>query len=188
MKKLVNIQAITPVTGVPQIVRGTLKGVTMSVEDIFKCLCSRATVHEIIGDKLIRLDFDNYNKNNAEAVKPAVVPTAPPKPKPEKTVIKATSPTFNPPPESKPEHVTPPVETPEPDIIIQEIEPVVTEDATIEEPATVEEITTEDNAEEITGDEPTEDEAVDEPETTESIQPAHQNNNANVNRNKKKRH
>ncbi len=77
MIKLVNVKAIYPITGVPQIIRGTLNKVEMTTENIFKCLCGRAEVTEVIGDTLIPLDFTNYNKNNKPAVIPAVVPTTP---------------------------------------------------------------------------------------------------------------
>lgn len=77
MIKLVNVKAIYPITGVPQIIRGTLNKVEMTTENIFKCLCGRAEVTEVIGDTLIPLDFGNYNKNNKPAVIPAVVPTTP---------------------------------------------------------------------------------------------------------------
>ena len=65
MKKVVNVTAIHPISGVSQIVRGRLKNATMSTEDIFKCLCAKATVVEVLGDKLIPLNFDNYNKDNS---------------------------------------------------------------------------------------------------------------------------
>lgn len=77
MKKIVNVKAIMPVTGVKQIVRGSLTKVEMTTEDIYKCLCCRAKVDEVIGDNLIALNFDNYNKVNAPEQKVAVIPTAP---------------------------------------------------------------------------------------------------------------
>lgn len=79
MTKIVNVKAIYPITGVPQIIRGTLNKVEMSTENIFKCLCGRAEVTEVIGDKLVPLNFDNYNKNNKPATEPAVLPTEPKK-------------------------------------------------------------------------------------------------------------
>lgn len=75
MKKIVNVNAIYPITGVKQIVRGRLFKASMSTEDIFKCLCAKATVDEVIGDKTIRLNFDNYDKPNKIEEKPAVIPT-----------------------------------------------------------------------------------------------------------------
>lgn len=77
MKKVVNINAIHPISGVSQIVRGRLTNVLMSTEDIFKCLCAKATVTEVIGNTLIPLNFDNYNKNNKPTTDPVVIPTTP---------------------------------------------------------------------------------------------------------------
>ena len=77
MKKIVNVRAVYPISGVSKITRGTLTKVEMSTDDIYRCLCGRATVVEVIGDKLIPLNFDNYDKNNAPKEKIAVIPTAP---------------------------------------------------------------------------------------------------------------
>lgn len=77
MKKIVNVNAVHPIPGVRQIVRGRLDKAEMSTEDIFKCLCAKATVTEVVGDKLIPLNFDNYNKNNKPVDEPVAIPTTP---------------------------------------------------------------------------------------------------------------
>lgn len=74
MIKIVDVHAIYPVSGVTGFVRGRLNAAKMSTEDIFKCLCARATVIEHVGSKRIKLTLDNYNKvHTAEAAKATVI-------------------------------------------------------------------------------------------------------------------
>lgn len=78
MTKIVNVNAVYPINGVKQIVRGKLEKVPMATEDIFRCLCAKARVEEVIGNKTIPLDFNNYDKNNKPAeVAPIPVPSTP---------------------------------------------------------------------------------------------------------------
>lgn len=78
MKKFVDVQANYTVSGVTGFVRGRLNNVEMSTEDIFKCLCCRATVIENVGGRKIKLNLQNYNKNNAPETKPVAEPEAAP--------------------------------------------------------------------------------------------------------------
>lgn len=77
MNKIVDVNATYPVSGVPGFVRGRLVKVTMSTENIYKCLCCRAEVIEHVGDNRIKLTISNYNKDNtpkAKPVKPVDIP------------------------------------------------------------------------------------------------------------------
>lgn len=134
MKKIVNVKAIYPITGVEQIVRGSLNKAEMSTEDIFKCLCGRAEVTEVIGDTLIPLTFDNYNKNNKPTVVPAVIPTEP------KINIPASEPV-----KSEVKTVIEPVATKEttiPEKTVESDNATITENSTITESEVTEDDTT----------------------------------------------
>lgn len=173
MKKIVNINAVHPISGVAQIVRGRLTNVTMSTEDIFKCLCARASVTEVIGDTLVPLNFDNYNKNNKPNTEPIVIPTTPvvPTTTKETAVLKDY--------DKKNEDSTDEVAKEE---TTTEVADVTKDEDTVdetvaEETTEVEEATTEETAEDESKDEETtSDEAVE--ETTEtSTNYNHYNNN-----------
>ena len=78
MNKLVNLYSSVPITNlsIPRV--GNMRGITLSVEDIRICLQSHARVEEVIGNKVIPLGFDNYNKDNTpEEVVTTVVPATP---------------------------------------------------------------------------------------------------------------
>lgn len=121
MIKIVDVHAIYPVSGVTGFVRGRLNAAKMSTEDIFKCLCARATVIEHVGSKRIKLTLDNYNKvHTAEAAKATVIAAV--KEKTEEAITAAKE------------------ETPA---------PVVEETAKVEEPAQAEEPVVEVTSEEV---------------------------------------
>lgn len=72
MNKNCNIYARFPITcfSVPIVGHATLN---LTSEEIYKCLCARAKVYEILPNgKSINLDFSNYDKNNYEEPKPVV--------------------------------------------------------------------------------------------------------------------
>lgn len=65
MTKTVNIQATIPVRTLAYPICGVIKNIEMEVGDIFKCICGRAFVDEILSDgTLVRLGMENYNKDN----------------------------------------------------------------------------------------------------------------------------
>lgn len=71
MKKLVNIEAKSPVRTITPPLMGKHYRVELSYGEILKCICARAIVDEILPNgKLLRLDLANYNKvNYVEEVK-----------------------------------------------------------------------------------------------------------------------
>lgn len=79
MNKKVNVTARTPVI-VPSVavpLRGTVRNIVLSEQDIFKCITQKAIVDEILSNgSLVRLSLSNYNKVN-EVVKPEPVVVAP---------------------------------------------------------------------------------------------------------------
>lgn len=79
MNKIVDVNATYPVSGVPGFVRGRLVKVTMSTENIYKCLCCRAEVIEYVGNNRIKLTISNYNKDNTPKAKPITKPIDAPK-------------------------------------------------------------------------------------------------------------
>lgn len=125
MTKKVNIYTRMPITVLKFPISGNVLGITLEVEDICKCICSKAKVDEILEDgSIVRLDLANYNKDNS---KKKVVPKPAPKVVEEKKI------------EVKPiDEVEPVVEKePEPEkvkeeikeaVAIDEVEPVKTED------------------------------------------------------------
>lgn len=65
MNKIVNMVANIPVRSVKPMRYGSYVKDEMSVEDIFKCICGRAIVDEVLKDgTLVRLDLNNYNTDN----------------------------------------------------------------------------------------------------------------------------
>lgn len=75
MEKLVNISAKTPVRTLKVTIYGDIFGMNMSVGDIFKCICGRAIVDEILpnGEK-VRLNMSNYNTVNYTPVQTKKIP------------------------------------------------------------------------------------------------------------------
>lgn len=154
MVKIVNVVANYSVSGVKAngvpFVRGRLRGVKMTTEDIYKCLSARASVTEVVGDKRIRLTLTNYKQNFAAAT---VEETA--------TVVNEVIP-----------HTTQTIKA-EPEVTIPETTGSIPEPELPEETAeevqdaadTVEEVT-EDVADE-TVEEPADEEATTEPEVAE---------------------
>ena len=72
MNKNCNIYARFPITcfSVPIVGHATLN---LTSEEIYKCLCARAEVYEILPNgKSINLNFSNYDKDNCEELKPVV--------------------------------------------------------------------------------------------------------------------
>lgn len=167
MKKFVDVQANYTVSGVTGFVRGRLNNVEMSTEDIFKCLCCRATVIENVGGRKIKLTLQNYNKDNSPKAKTeAVAEDVPVRVEHVKEPEKAEE--------------TAPVETP---VVEEKQAEVITAAEAVAEPEATSE-TTEEKAEETA---PVEEDAtaetIETDESTEEI-PA----NVNVPRNKKHRH
>lgn len=77
MKK-VNVAARTPVivSSLPVPIRGTVRNIVLSEQDIFKCITQKAIVDEVLSNgSLVRLSLSNYNKVNEVVVKkePVVV-------------------------------------------------------------------------------------------------------------------
>lgn len=69
MIKNVNIKANIPVRSVRPMVYGNILNIQMDTGDIFKCICGRAIVDEILVDgSLIRLDLNNYDKDNSTLI------------------------------------------------------------------------------------------------------------------------
>ena len=65
LTKVVNIYPSSPITGVNPPIRSAVRHVTKSVKDIRTCIINRAKVEEILPDgRIIRLGFDNYDKDN----------------------------------------------------------------------------------------------------------------------------
>lgn len=64
-EKQVNLNAIYPVTelALPRV--GRMSNITLTVEEIRRCLFAKATVEEIIGTRTLPLDFTNYNTDNS---------------------------------------------------------------------------------------------------------------------------
>lgn len=68
MKKKVNIYPTHPVTTVNPAIRTTTMRVIKPVEDIRKCIISRAIVDEILDDgSTVRLTLTNYDKDNSRS-------------------------------------------------------------------------------------------------------------------------
>jgi len=65
--KVVNIYPTQPIITVNPPIRSAVRKVTKSISDIRKCIIARAVVEEVCGDKTVRLDFTNYDKNNFPA-------------------------------------------------------------------------------------------------------------------------
>ena len=67
--KKVNIYALKRPVTLKIAIRGTVYGMTLPVEDIFKCICQKAKVEEILSDgSLVQLNFQNYNTDNENVV------------------------------------------------------------------------------------------------------------------------
>ena len=66
-KKHVNLNASYPVTDLALPRVGRMSNITLTVEEIRRCLFAKATVEEIIGTKTLPLDFSNYNTDNSNA-------------------------------------------------------------------------------------------------------------------------
>ena len=132
MIKRVNINATIPIKTITPPIYGKLYNVKMSVGNIFKCICGRAIVDEILSDgKLVRLTLSNYSADN-EPVKPVVKEVKVVEPE---TVVE---------PEVEPEVVTEP-EVAEPETVVEpEVEP---EPEVVEPEATVVETVEEDKVE-----------------------------------------
>ena len=65
--KRVNLVASNYIRGLSDAgpIRGVVDNIELSVQNIFMCLCDRASVEEILDDgSLLKLGFDNYNKDN----------------------------------------------------------------------------------------------------------------------------
>lgn len=124
MKKLVNIEAKSPVRTITPPLMGTHYRIELTPGEILKCICARALVDEILPNgKLIRLDLGNYNTENYIPVKEEV------KKKEEiKDVI----------PEPVPEETCEPVEEVKEEVTEAE-EEVTTEETVAEEETTKEE-------------------------------------------------
>ena len=76
MNKIVNMVANIPVRSVKPMRYGSYVKDEMSVEDIFKCICGRAIVDEVLKDgTLVRLDLSNYNTDNEPVVATTTVET-----------------------------------------------------------------------------------------------------------------
>lgn len=70
MAKIVNIYSKVPIRALDVSIRGNIKGLELSDADIFKCICQKGIVDEVLSDgSLIRLDLSNYNKDNEAALK-----------------------------------------------------------------------------------------------------------------------
>lgn len=64
MKKC-QIRATSPITCFTVPIVGTTE-LNLSPDEIYKCLCAKAEVMEILGNgKMINLDFSNYNRDNS---------------------------------------------------------------------------------------------------------------------------
>ena len=69
MKKTVNIYPSRPIITVNPIIRGVVKAATKDTDTIRKCLIAGAKVEEILtSGRLVRLDMNNYNKDNEVSV------------------------------------------------------------------------------------------------------------------------
>lgn len=65
MNKRVNVYAPIPVTTLKYPIAGSVRNVTMDVNDIRLCLCGKAKVEEILpSGKTVHLGFNNYDKEN----------------------------------------------------------------------------------------------------------------------------
>lgn len=126
MNKIVNIATRVPIRVLNVPIRGNVRKITMSVEDIFKCICQKAEVDEVLSNgKLLRLDLANYDKVNEPVVEAKVeTPVTPPAvqtpapvvedPKTEDPVITETAPNVEDPKTEDPvvTETTPVVEDP----------------------------------------------------------------------------
>ena len=74
-KKHVNLNANYPVTDLALPRVGRMRNITLTVEEIRRCLFAKATVEEIIGTRTLPLDFTNYNTDNSNAFGAKVVAT-----------------------------------------------------------------------------------------------------------------
>ena len=74
-KKHVNLNANYPVTDLALPRVGRMRNITLTVEEIRRCLFAKATVEEIIGTRTLPLDFTNYNTDNSNAFGAKVVDT-----------------------------------------------------------------------------------------------------------------
>lgn len=69
MKKHVNVYATNPIRNIIPPLMGTYLNIEMDEIDIYKCICGRAIVDEVLSDgSLVRLDFNNYKKINEKKV------------------------------------------------------------------------------------------------------------------------
>lgn len=69
MTKVVNIYPKSIIYSLNPPIRFPAKGVTRTVEDIYKCMVARAIVDEVLSDgSTIRLTFANYDKDNTPKV------------------------------------------------------------------------------------------------------------------------
>lgn len=59
--KIVNVNAPIPVKTTTPPIHGSLKNVKMTYSDILKCLCRRATIHQVLSDgSLVQLTTKNF--------------------------------------------------------------------------------------------------------------------------------
>lgn len=68
MTKKVNIYPSTPIVNVQPVIRSIVKNATKDLDTIRKCIISRAKVEEVLPNgELVRLDLNNYDKDNTFA-------------------------------------------------------------------------------------------------------------------------
>jgi len=74
MMKVINLYTRAPITALSVPIRGTAMGLHLHVKDIFKCMCQKAVIDEVLKDgSLVRLDMANYNTNNEPVIEEAIV-------------------------------------------------------------------------------------------------------------------
>lgn len=75
--KKCQIHAISPITCFTVPIVGITE-LNLTEDEIYKCLCSKAEVKEILENgKMINLDFTNYNRNNSIIGEPTVTNEVP---------------------------------------------------------------------------------------------------------------
>ena len=87
MTKKVNIYPSTPIVNVQPVIRSIVKNATKDLDTIRKCIISRAKVEEVLPNgELVRLDLNNYDKDNTFANVKETTPVAEPENIPEAPV------------------------------------------------------------------------------------------------------
>lgn len=87
MTKKVNIYPSTPIVNVQPVIRSIVKNATKDLDTIRKCIISRAKVEEVLPNgELVRLDLNNYDKDNTFANVKETTPVAEPENIPETLV------------------------------------------------------------------------------------------------------